>query len=743
MPISAEKEKNSKTASCTLPVAGMTCGACSAAVERALKKKQGVVSANVNLAAEKARVVYVPGAVTVAELKEAVIKAGYSVKDESETAPDRDAERRKSEAGALKLRLVVSLVLGGFIMLGSMHGIVPLHGAPMNFILLALATPVQFWAGWRFYRGAYGTLSHGSANMDVLIAMGTSAAYFYSLTVTLFPSWPVAYGAAVYYDTSSMIIALILLGKFLEARSKGRASEAIKRLLTLRPKTARVVRDGAEADVAVDDVAVGDIVVVRPGERVPVDGVVVSGFSNVDESMLTGESLPVEKNTGDGVVGATINLTGSFRFRAEKVGRDTMLAGIIKLVEEAQGAKAPIQRLADRVAGVFVPTVIGLAVLTFIIWYLAGAGFTFSLLAFISVLIIACPCALGLATPTAIMVGTGRGAEKGIIFRGGDILERGASIDTVVLDKTGTITEGKPQVTDIVDLSGIGAEALLAEAAAVEGLSEHPVAKAVVNEAAGRGITVTEAVDFEALPGFGARANVDGRTVLVGSARLMKDNKVDTAKADKAAEALSAEGKTAIYVASVGMFAGIIAVADTIKPGSKEAVSRLKAMGLDVRMLTGDAEPAARAVADMVGIETVIAGVLPEEKEKVVAALKESGRVVAMVGDGINDAPALVRADIGVAIGTGADVAIEASDMTLIKADLGDVAEAFRISRNTLRVIKQNLFWAFFYNIIGIPLAAGALYPAFGILLNPMVAAGAMAMSSVSVVSNSLRLRRL
>jgi len=724
-------------------IGGMICAACSAAVERALKKKIGVISANVNLALEKAHVVYLPGSVTPAELKEAVVKAGYRVVEEQEAAPDMEAERHRRETSALKLRLVVSAVLGAVIMLGSMPSMTRMPEGALNYVLLVLATPVQFWAGWRFYRGAYANLSHGSANMDVLIAMGTSAAYFYSLAVTLFPGWFTGYGTSVYFDTSAMIVALILLGKFLEARSKGRASEAIKRLMRLKPATARVERDGAELEIPVDDVMVGDIITVRPGEKVPVDGVLVSGFSSVDESMLTGESLPVEKREGDGVVGATINLTGSFRFRAEKVGKDTMLAGIIKLVEQAQGSKAPIQRLADRVAGVFVPTVIGAAILTFLVWYfIVGASFTFSMLTFISVLIIACPCALGLATPTAIMVGTGRGAEKGIIFRGGDILERGARIDTVVLDKTGTITEGRPQVTDVLDVAGDGESAVIEAAASVESLSEHPVARAIMQEAAERGMEAGTAEGFEALPGFGAKGLVGNEEVLVGNERMMTEKGIVLGAASDKAAALARDGKTSMFVARGGRLIGVIAVADTVKPGSKAAVSLMKDMGLKVYMLTGDVESSARAVASKVGIENVIAGVLPDEKEKVVEALQKKGKVVAMVGDGINDAPALARADIGVAIGTGADVAIEASDMTLIRSDLTDVAEAFKISRKSLSVIKQNLFWAFVYNIIGIPLAAGVLYPAFGILLKPIVAAAAMAMSSVLVVSNSLRLRK-
>ncbi len=722
-------------------VGGMTCAACSAAVERALTRVEGVLSANVNLAAEKAHVEYLAGRVSPESLREAVVNAGYKVVDEEGTAEEAVQARKDEEASALRRRLVVSIILGGLIMAGSM---LP-AGIPeryLHLLLLALATPVQFWAGWRFYRGSYATLSHGSANMDVLIATGTSAAYFYSAAVTLLPGLFEGYGTSVYFDTSSIIIALILLGRFLEARSRGRASDAIRRLMKLRPKTARVVREGVETEISIEDVAVGDVVIVRPGEKIPVDGVVVSGMSSVDEAMLTGESMPVEKAEGDAVYGATQNLTGAFRFKAQKVGKDTMLAAIIRLVEEAQGSKAPIQRLADRVAGIFVPSVIAVALLTFAIWMIAGASFTFALMAFIAVLIIACPCALGLATPTAIMVGTGRGAEKGIIIKGGEVLERAAAVDTVVLDKTGTITEGRPMVTDVLPAEGFDAEGLLAIAASVESSSEHPLAHAVLEKAAEAGIELEEAGGFEALPGFGAKAVVDGAEVLIGSGRLIKERGIDVGGMAETVSRLESGGRTVVYAAKDGKLAGVIGVADTIKPGAREAVERLVRMGFAVHMLTGDTESAARAVAAEVGITNVIAGVLPDGKEDVVAGLQEKGRVVAMVGDGINDAPALARADVGVAIGTGADIAVEASDMTLVKAELMDVSEAFNISSRTLRVIKQNLFWAFVYNVIGIPLAAGALYPAFGILLKPVVAAAAMAMSSVSVVTNSLRLRK-
>lgn len=722
-------------------VGGMTCAACSAAVERALKKVGGVVSANVNLATARAHVEYAEGSLDESSLKDAVVNAGYQVIEDSGESKVPEAGREKDDAAALKLRLAVSAALSVLIMAG---GMLPagLSGTQVHVALLVLATPVQFWAGLGFYRGAYKTLSHGSANMDVLIATGTSAAYFYSAAVTFMPGLFEGYDTSVYFDTSAMIIALILLGRFLEARSRGRASDAIRRLVRLKPMTARVVRDRAEVEIPVDDVQVGDVVVVRPGEKIPVDGTVVYGSSNVDEAMLTGESMPVEKSVGDGVFGATLNLTGSFRFKATKVGKDTVLAAIIRLVEEAQGSKAPIQRLADRVAGVFVPSVIGVAVLTFAVWMISGASFTFSLMCFIAVLIIACPCALGLATPTAIMVGTGRAAEKGIIIKGGEILERSSSVNTVLLDKTGTITEGRPHVTDIVGLGGATENDVLAAVAPVEHLSEHPLARAVVERADRDGVAMAEVEEFQALPGFGARGVSGGSEVIVGNERLMAERGVPLSGVEEYTARFSAEGKTVLYAAIDGAMVGLIAVSDTIKPGAEKAVARLKGMGLDVYMLTGDTEAAAKYVGSQVGIDHVIAGVLPEGKEREVARLQKEGRVVVMVGDGINDAPALARADIGVAIGSGADVAVETSDMTLVKSELMDVAEAIAISRRTLRTIKQNLFWAFVYNVVGIPLAAGLLYPPFGILLKPVVAAAAMAMSSVSVVTNSLRLRK-
>jgi len=615
----------------------------------------------------------------------------------------------------------------------------PIH---LRFILLGLTLPVVGWAGRHFYTRAWTAFRHHSADMNTLIAVGTSAAYLYSLVATVAPGAFEPPGSLpdVYFDTAAVIIALILLGRLLEARAKAGTTAAIKKLIGLRPRTARIVRDGAEVEIPVDDVRPGDEVVVRPGEKVPVDGVVVEGHSTLDESMLTGESVPVEKAPGDEVIGATVNKAGSFTFRTTRVGAQTALAQIIRLVEEAQGSKAPIQRIADRVSARFVPAVIAIAVLSFTVWLLSGSSFTSAMLAFVAVLIIACPCALGLATPTAIMVGTGRGAEMGILVRGGEALETARKLDTIVLDKTGTLTGGEPEVTDVLPARGEAAQ-LLALAAAAESRSEHPLGEAVVRHAGDRGVDLPHVEDFRAAVGHGITAAVGGTRVAVGSVRHMRDLGIDTALLHADAERLEEQGKTVVFVAVAGEAAGVIAIADTIKPEAAEAVAELQRLGLEVAMVTGDNRRTAEAIARQAGIDRVLAEVLPEHKAEEVRRLQQQGRRVAMVGDGINDAPALAQADVGIAIGTGTDIAMEASDMTLMAGDLRGVPRALSLSGQTMRTIKQNLVGAFVYNVTLIPVAAGVLHPIWGILLDPVLAAAAMAASSVTVVANALRLR--
>jgi len=738
------------TAVADLSISGLECASCVARVEKALLARDGVLRTSVNLATQKARVEYVPSRVDVAGLKAAVESAGYRVLDTAGAAEPEDVERRvrEKEYKALTWKLSAGAVLAVPLVIGNMHHLFPWTPAFLAnaFLLWALTTPVEFVIGWQFHRGAWKSLRHRTADMNTLISVGTLAAYLYSAAATLAPSFFVAAGVApdVYFDTSAVIIVLILFGRWLEARAKGRTSEAIRRLAGLQPKTARVIRGGVERDIPVAEVAVGDLVVVRPGERIPVDGVVRNGRSAVDESMISGESLPVGKAPGDQVIGATINKSGSFVFEATKIGRDTVLAQIIRLVQQAQGSKAPIQRLADVIAGYFVPVVISIAVLTFIVWIAFGPApaLTRALLNFVAVMIIACPCALGLATPTAVMVGTGRGAEHGILIKGGESLETAHKLTTIVFDKTGTLTRGEPAVTDVLAIGGHSEADLLRWAAGAEKSSEHPLGAAVVAAAKERGIEPEAPEVFLALEGRGVEARVGGRSVLVGSAGLMADRGVDFEACAGRPVALEAEGKTVMFVAVDGVSAGCIAVADTLKDSSAPAVQRLKAMGLEVALLTGDNARTAGAVARAAGIDVVLAEVLPADKVAEIKRLQAAGKRVAMVGDGINDAPALAQADIGIAIGTGTDVALEASDITLIRGDLMGVAAAIELSRRTIRTIKQNLFWAFVYNTAGIPVAAGVLYPFFGILLNPMIASAAMAASSVSVVSNSLRLRR-
>ena len=763
----------------TLNIGGMTCASCVAHVEGALKGVAGVVDASVNLAIEKATVEYLGGQASLEDFRHAVGDAGYSVEDvaaeEAGEEADRERLARTKETKALRTKVVFAGSLGVVIFLGSFREWFPWVPSFLQnwYVLWALATPVQFWAGAQFYRGAWGAAKHRTTNMNSLIALGTSAAYLYSAVATVFPELFSTEGveAKVYFDTAAIVITLILLGRYLEARAKGQTSEAIRTLMGLRPKTARLIRDGDEVDVPIAQVVTGDILLVRPGEKIAVDGEVIEGTSAVDESMLTGESLPVEKGVGSRVYGPTINRTGSFRYRATKVGRDTVLAQIIRLVEEAQGSKAPIQRLADVVASYFVPTVLAIAVGTFVFWLLLGPSpaLTYAVLTFVAVLIIACPCALGLATPTSIMVGTGKGAEHGILIRNAEALERAYKIQAVVLDKTGTLTAGKPVVTDVVAVS-IAEEELLRLAASAERGSEHPLGEAVVEAARGRGVALEEAAEFQALPGHGVQARVDGSTVTLGNLALMQQGGYDTKGLqgnglEGRARQMSQDGKTPMFVAVNGRVTGIIAVADRLKPESGEAVEALHRLGLETVILTGDNRLAAEAVARQVGIDPtadsgidrVLAEVLPEDKAKRVQALQQEGKVVAMVGDGINDAPAMAQADVGIAIGTGTDVAMEAADVTLMRGDLRGVAKAIALSRATIRTIKQNLFWAFFYNTALIPIAAGVLYPFFaegGVpsglsyvlgdygFLNPVLAAAAMAFSSVTVLTNSLRLRR-
>lgn len=745
-----------RTAKETVSIGGMTCASCVNRVEKALAELPGVVEAGVNFAAENATVTYLPGIVGWDDLRRTVEGAGYSVRETEskgegragETEPDREAEARRREITSLRNRFLVAVGVGLVLLFLGFFPPAFLSEHQLWYVMFVLATPIQLWAGWQFYRGAWAAARHRTTDMNSLIAVGTSAAYLYSAAVTFFPgvfedAMGAGFEAGVYYDTAVLIIGLILLGRFLEARAKGQTSEAIKKLMGLRAKTARVVRDGEEVDVSVDDVVVDDVVVVRPGEKVPVDGVVVDGHSAVDESMLTGESIPVEKGPEDEVIGATLNKTGSFRFRTTKVGRDTALAQIIRLVEEAQGSKAPIQRLADYIASIFVPIVFAIAVVTFGVWFFFGPqpAFTLAMLAFVSVLIIACPCALGLATPTAIMVGTGKGAENGILIRSGEALEKAYKLDTIVLDKTGTLTEGRPVVTDVIAVNGYGEEELVALAASAERGSEHPLGEAIVERARELNASLGEAEEFEAIPGHGIQVRLEGSGVLLGNRRLMQERVGDLDGMEVEAERLAQEGKTPMFVARDGAVAGVIAVADTLKEGSMQAVERLHQLGLEVTMITGDNRRTAEAIAAQLGIDRVLAEVLPEHKADEIKKLQNEGKMVAMVGDGINDAPALAQADIGMAIGTGADVAMEAADVTLIRGDLMPIVTAISLSRGTMRTIKQNLFWAFAYNTALIPVAAGILYPFFGILLSPIFAAAAMAMSSVSVVTNSLRLR--
>jgi len=737
----------------TLPIQGMTCASCVARVEKALNSVKGVVKATVNLATEKATVEYSPEIVSVRELKRTVTDSGYKVLDvEEKDLVEKEKAAREAEFKRLRNKLFIGVILVIPIFLLGHWETLGLDrllewDRQTNFILqLLFQTPIQFWVGWQFYVGVWKTAKHRTTDMNTLIAVGTSAAYAYSVIAIFLPELFSAKGliATVYFDTAGTIIVLILLGRLLEARAKGQTSEAIKKLMGLQAKTARVLQGGKEIDIPMEEVEVGDIVVVRPGEKVPVDGIIKEGHSSLDESMITGESIPVEKKAGDKVIGATINKTGTFQFEAKRVGKDTMLSQIIKMVEEAQGSKPPIARMADIIASYFVPAVIGIAILTFVIWYFFGPvpALTYAMLNFVAVLIIACPCALGLATPTSIMVGTGKGAENGVLIRSGEALETAHKLNAIVLDKTGTLTKGEPSVTDILTSKDFKPETILMLSASAERGSEHPLGEAIVTKAKEQGLTLEAPSDFNAIPGYGIEAAINGKKVLLGNIKLMRDRKIEIGDLEKEAEDLSNQGKTPMYVAVDGSPGGIIAVADTLKDNSKEAVATLYKLGLEVIMITGDNQRTASAIAKQIGIKRVLAEVLPQVKASEVKKLQKEGKKVAMVGDGINDAPALAQADVGIAIGTGTDVAMEAADITLISGDLQGVVTAIALSKATIRNVRQNLFWAFAYNTVLIPVAAGVLFPFFGILLNPIFAAAAMGLSSVTVVSNALRLRR-
>lgn len=737
----------------TLHIGGMSCASCAGKIEKALGETPGVLKASVNFATEEASVELIPSADGEQRLKAVIVDLGYKVIEASsgEDLLEQKERLRVEEYKALKKKITVGAILSAIILILTYPGVTGvtrltgLEGQSWFIVQFFLALPVQFWCGRQFYVGAIASARHKTTNMNTLIAVGTSAAFLYSMVATFLPSLFTSGGFTpeAYYDTSAIIIVLILIGRILEAGAKGRTGAAIKKLMGMQARTARVVRDGKELEIPVEDVLPGDIVLVRPGEKIPVDGLVVEGHSTIDESMISGESMPVTKAKGDTVIGATVNGTGAFRFKAMKVGKDTALAQIIRMVEEAQGSKPPIARLADLIASYFVPVVFVIAILTFFVWILFGPApaLTYAMLNFVGVLIIACPCALGLATPTSIMVGTGLGAENGILIKGGEALETAHGLTAIVLDKTGTLTEGRPSVREIVTVKGFTEKDILFYTASAEKSSEHPLGEAIVREAEARKIKLSKPEKFEALPGKGIRALIKGKEVLLGNKRFMDDTSIDISSLEAREQELAEEGKTPMYVAIDNKAAGIVSVADKLKKNSKEAVAALRKLGLDVVMITGDNSRTAHAIGREIGLSSVLAEVLPADKAREVKKLQAAGKKVAMVGDGINDAPALAQADIGIAIGTGTDVAMEASDITLIGGDLRAIVTAIALSRATIRNIRQNLFWAFFYNTMLIPLAAGALYPFFGILLNPIFAAAAMGLSSVTVLSNALRLR--
>ncbi|MEN6349392.1 MAG: heavy metal translocating P-type ATPase [Syntrophomonas sp.] len=734
------REKAAEPGQVDLKITGMTCAACSSRIEKKLSTMEGVKLANVNLSTERARLTFNPDQVKVGDFINAVKALGYDAQKVDELDANRAEELKEKEINSLRFSLFASILLSLPLVLAMVLSVLKIHIMALDFLhnqyfQLVLATPVQFIIGARFYKQSYYALRSGSANMDVLIAMGTSAAYLFSLYNVFFEAVPPGMMKNLYFEASAIIITLILLGKYLEAVAKGRTSEAIKKLAALQAKTARVIREGMEKDIPIEEVDLGDLVVVRPGEKVPVDGKIVEGNSALDESMLTGESLPVDKKAGDLVFGATINKFGTFKLEATRVGKDTALAQIIKMVEDAQGSKAPIQKIADQVAGVFVPVVLVIAAITFLAWYLGGAGINKSLISAVAVLVIACPCALGLATPTAIMVGTGKGAENGILIKGGEHLETAYKVNVVVLDKTGTITKGQPEVTDVLTVGQMDENSVLRLAAQSEKPSEHPLGVAIYEKGKSMFDHVNDPDGFEAIPGRGVGSLINQQQVYVGTRKLMQEKGLDLGAVEELISKLEDQGKTAMLMAVDGRLEAVIAVADTLKETSREAVADLQSMGIDVYMLTGDNQRTANAIARQVGITRVLAEVLPENKAEAIEKLKAQGKVVAMVGDGINDAPALATAEIGMAMGTGTDVAMEAADITLMRGDLRMIPASIRLSRQTIKKIKQNLFWAFIYNIIGIPFAALGM-------LNPVIAGGAMAFSSVSVVTNSLSLKR-
>ncbi len=734
-------------------ILGMDCASCAINIEIFLKKINGVKKVNINLPAAKASVDFDETKVNEKQIIKAIEKLGYKASPigteiQYEGGHDHEKMMRKEELKKLKRKFWVGAVLSALIFWGSFPEWFPWTPEFLmnRIVLFFLTTPAQFWVGWQFYRGFFIALKNKMANMDTLIAVGTSAAYGYSTVATFFPD--VFRGAGlevnIYFDTAAIIITLILFGRLLEARARAGTSEAIKKLMGLRAKTAKVLRDGVELDISLEEVMVGDIIIVRPGEKIPVDGVIIEGRTSIDESMITGESMPVTKGAGEPVIGATVNKFRAFKFRATKVGKDTMLSQIIELVLRAQGSKAPIQKMADKVTTIFVPLVLGIAAITFVVWLIFGPApaVTFALLNFVAVLIIACPCALGLATPMAIMVGTGIGAQNGILIKDAESLEIAQKVNAVVMDKTGTITTGKPSLTDVVLLSSLPENEIIFLAASAEKNSEHPLGQAIVEAAKNKNITLSEGTDFEAIAGAGVKVKISGKKVLVGTKQLMSSQEASFFGGEEKMIELEEQGKTVMIIAVDGKEVGLIAVADTPRESSRAAIEKLQKMGLEVIMMTGDNQKTAEAIAKKVGVHRFIGRVLPERKAKEVKKLQAEGKIVAMVGDGINDAPALAAADIGIAMGTGTDIAMEAGDITLMKGDLSGIVAALELSRVTMKIIKQNLFWAYAYNTVLIPIAAGVLYPFFGVLLNPILAAAAMGLSSISVVVNSLRLKR-